>query len=974
MSKFENILTLGSKALSLEDDLKILQDVKAIFDAWDKLSGNLQNVNSAGALIELIAGGLQSPELENAADQAGVSEALASIQRNAALLSDPNVLKLLDKIEKFNEDKGGVVDWELLQKTKSFSGGSKPEYTLDLSANAALRFEAGDKWVFGKEANKEPLMSIGFKAGIDAKASAKLPFGVINLGIGGKIDRELDCDFYFKIGNTQQTFAAAVLDSIPAIPNPFDFESIWDSFNAANSELKSFKLAYGGELGASVTIGLGKSFDIGGKVKVDLGGTVKVGIKRPSSLILSMQADDRVRGKRAIRFILSRNTSKERNFNLGLDLGIDLSGASKDLHRLLSDAFGKWENGLEHIRPFLSPGSYIQSQLSSQLEETVLGIISNDSLQQAITSDLQVIIGLKSQDETAVAEWLKTKITQRIDEVGGGLILNAKNAAANTASKLADDLPSVVPANIKNELLKRLEGLFDQVGTKFEAAVKDAFNKTDSKSLGTQLGEFGDTSSKAVKNADDALKRVRGLMDRYSKLFRKILKETENSARAKISASIQYEDLLSSKTSYELAGTFFKRDEKTRGIFDLLRRGKYQEIAELFSIKSDSFELDQEKSSITRFSKQSSGWGYELIVFGFGISGGSLGTGSAEVKTKGNGDIQVLGYGGHKKWLKNLEGKRETEFITTTNLLAAKNLSNAPLSVQRSAKITFSFSHEDKSLTSSDVSSFVGSLYDESDQDLSIIDADAVSAANSTFSAWANSSAGDEHINGAVALRMTFDTEQLEKLLGLNFEGSVEAYKRHVFNVAMSNSILTEALSKKDWKKGLSYARKKISEVNKEIPTNISDYNWLYDAKLKRQSGKMPGPRGKNRNRLNTVENYTRLRETFLAAKAMAAMIENMRKIYFSDPTSPNWTQDEYRETEHKIAENVGQWMHLNTKFLFWFDEDVHEAVQAFILTLNALAGPKNSEDNDAGKVLPNVSIALSHNPAHGRSVTKLIL
>lgn len=732
MPKIQSILRTGSEALRLVDDVEYLSAIGKIAGKYDEIVQHLGHFTSPEAIVDQIIDGELDDRFIEILDILGLSEELKSATdfidtlQNFAGKNLTPYRNLVKPISAFDEgadpssgitltgSDAGLLSWSIISNSKKLSAGQKDQYSLNMGADAVFEFEAGDTWPYESDLLPDPLLRIGFKGSVQAGAKAEIPLNIGFIGGGLEAKAGIDCNYFYDTGTSNSAYALALAKRLPEIPNPFDFDDIWEAFGDPRYGLSGITLKYDTHIGFDVNIGLGKSFSFAKGVELGADLTVKVGVKRPGSFDLSMRAGKLgPNGGRTIITTLSRGNTNERTYGAGLGLVLDLSGIAPRIHSLLTDALGHWDRGLQKIQPFLSPGTWLRSNLEMQLSGVLDDLIKNKDLRQALSDDLQIALGVKSEDDSALKDWLQDEIIGRLDDVSMLATKKTANTGDQIASVIAGQLPSVLGTELQSLISTNIGGLLEQLNDRFDDMVKGIFANEDRSDIGRALKKLGDDTGKRVKNLNDLGARVEALLDRYDKIFRKLVDAAGDAARAKITASIEIEEKRIDNASYQFSGEFLERTDETRRIFSAMMKGNFQEAALVLSDQTNGFVLDAEKSQISRFKQRSSKLGYELILFGFGGSATELIDGSAEVSISADGHISVASEA-VAQISKSPTGKerRTAKFVAANSILITRATADQPREETRMMDLGLQFKHEDDELRRSELSGLIQGLVD----------------------------------------------------------------------------------------------------------------------------------------------------------------------------------------------------------------------------------------------------------------------
>ncbi len=938
------IVRAGGKLVTLKDDLAFFKSLAKFAGKREKLEEELNALLSPKALLSKIENLADDDEFSEVLDKLGLLDEAKKIAKEIGEIREnfddeiDALETLLTPVGSFHRDIAAAyglrvadpndaeINWNIVSADGGLSGNKKIAFGLDLSGDLELAIDAAATWPFS-DALRQPLLSFGVSAEAAADANGSVAFSPFFAE--SKIDAEagVDVEFFYHVDTPKSLVALELVNRLKQIPNFLDYEDLWKAFADPKLGLEGIKYGYDSELDFELKVGIGKKFAFTEQIDVEAGLAVNVGVRRPSKLELTFMAGESAAdGGRTIKVMLSRDESKERLYGVSAGLTLDLTKLAPRVHKLLKDALGKWKKGLDTIKPFLSPGTYIKELVEAELSDFVSEIISDEELSKALTADLRLILGFDAEDETKVAGWLVDQLGSELDKVGAGKFLDADNFekfvedAAKLATKnIAARLPRIGGTDLTAKLEEKIVALTTAEAAKlhgrFTEMVKTLFDQQGEK-LGKELRQLGEKSKKAIKSTDDALAGVRKLIDRYDALFKKVVKATEDSAWAKISAAIFVEEERVGRKAMQFSGTFLANDENAKEVFDALLYGKIQSAATLLSDDNPSFDLNADESSITRFTKSSSKLGYELVLFGFSMAGTKLISGEAELTVGGDGSITVESKGVAEVEKDGWGESRSAKFTTANSILLARVLADQPPELDRNVDLGFSFTHKDRRLARKELEGLVQSLID-----VDLLNSADIGRAIAVFNQWGGKGRGAE-IRATVDIRLGLGREGMLALLGLD-----DKSKEHTLSAS---------------------ERERIAVAYRAMRAK-------YDQAGRKESH---------------IETY---RE----------MITDMRRIYLSRPAGlvpvggvQRWSEDDYEEAEKRIARLAKKRIkHLN-KAIFSSDRFGSRLDTEFLIFIAVLKhlSTNLAEADAAAADNWHTNVIITHRPKKGdREVFVLI-
>ena len=925
--------------IGLDDEVALLSALGEVAAKWAALAGEVDGFASALELVRAVAAGTADQKVAAAFAKVGAADTLAKLtgaaDRLATLLDalPDSVKKLLEPIGAYDEAQtgtrdSGVVRWPLAKgiATATDAAADKSSYALSLAADAALTLEAGDSWPYS-DAMPGPLLRLRAEGRLKPKASARLPFSLGAATASAAADAGCALEYYFAPSDPRSIYALAVAERVPRLVDPFDFDAVWDGF--AGSDLAGIHYSFDGGARLDLAVSIADAGALASAVKAELAATVTFGVELAGRYFLSFRAGPRAPGDEP-RIIAALSRERSRSVDLGIKLGatVDLSTLAAKVHAILAGALGKWDEVLAEIKPYLSPGTWLQGEAASLFADEAKDLIKDAALREALVRDLHGALGIGEPDDSQLAAWLEARLAGALDAAQGWAEDRA-GAATNLLDDLGRSLPAFAQAEVRAALSGTADRLVGRAGDELETQVRALF-ATRSKDLGKALHEVGAIADKKIKNADAALAGVRKLVARYDALFRKVLAATEDAARAKLSVAVQIEEGRSESATLEIAGSFLRRSAGARAVFEALTRGELATLLKLVDAGESGldFALDPDKSRLKRFAGSSGKFGVELVLIGFGATGSELLSGEAEVLVDGTGKVQVDARGRLHKRFSGLDAEREIELISSYSLVRARALTTASDGAERSIGLAVTIGHIDEGLKRHEVERFVDSLVDAE-----LIAPAALDAARTTFTRWRDSPGSNGKIAGALQLRLALTRADLAALLSLDTAGALtEARRRGVVRAAFDTLAAARASDRQAISGSIAFLAAETQQ--RPLDDLLMDSNRTRRLLMERVTGSHI-PR--------LMSEHEAFDDAMRLANGMLEMIEKLRRIYFSTPEARpdddarTWSPEDYRDAERAAVKAVRGWLQLNS-VLFWTDSRVHARTIAFVETIARLA------------------------------------
>ena len=718
------------------------------------------------------------------------------------------------------------------------------------------------------------------------------------------------------------------------LPDPFDLASLWRAFADPALGLEGLRLAYRGDLAFDLDIGLGRKFTFARGITLDAGLAVKVGVKRPGAFEFTLRARSAAAtGGRTIIATLSRSETRERVAGGELGLELDLTSIAPRVRALLSEALGKWQEGLEMIKPFLSPGTWIAENLPEGTAKLAGELIAGAESGEALKADLALLVGRGAGDASLVAEWLGREIAARLDEIGLARLLAddgepaIEQAAKEIAARITGLLPRSAPGPLFTALEKKLaEAIADQARVlrdKVKKRAEDILQSADPRALGRELARLGAGIEQRIDHLDAMLTAVRELAARYDALFRKVIAAAGDAARARLAATNVLEERRVKGTSYQFAGTFLDAEPPARRVFEALLRGRFQDAATVLGEDVPGFVPDREKCSLLRFTSTTSKLGYDLVLFGFGSSANSLLTGETKVSIGADGNVEVESRAIAQVTKRGPDETRSATFTCANSLLVARALADQPPAAERMVDLGLHFSHGDEKLTRAELDGILDSLVDAEFMGIG-----QRRRAAAVFDSWGGRGSSAK-INALVELRLALGRSGVLALLDAG-DGSQERV--------------------------LGAVQRARIEAAYQL--------------AREQFGRFEGDADDRREAADYI-----------------MMITHMRAIYFSRPAGfaglaaapmAAWSEEQYRDTERRIAGIAATKIrHLNRGFLPFKNGRLGKRLDhrflTFIGVLKRLAEPAVPIGPTGAASQWAVTMVLTHRP-RGRAAETMVL
>lgn len=937
-------------AIDLDDEVETAKALVELGKSFRDNAAKVRDFDSAGALVKALADGTQSGAVKAAFAAIGAENLQGKLAARTEWLAQAfakvdskggDLLRTLDLFGEGAERGAGRLAWPLLNQSASGGGnaGGQASYEFAFAGDLALDVEAAARWSYTNQL-AGPLVRLGASGNLEASGGATLPFtgGSAGLKAGGSAKPKID--YFYAVEDRTALFAEAIAGRLGKLPNPFDYDAVWDGFTKGDLAGLHWQFEGAASIGLGLTVA--KAFSIRDTVGLDLGATVDAKASVSGLWNLSLQrapgfSADRPR----ILAILSRERASQSELMAKLGAEVDISKLATKIHGFLDEALEGMDEALAEVRPFLSPGTYLLSQgdeLKALVKAEAEKLVGNSTLKQALARDLQGVVGIGEPDESELVDWLIGRLGGGLD-AGQGWLSDKRRAVSNALKAMASQIPALGQKDFVDELTTSLETLIDENIKRLRGTIDgliDDKGKEVEKALGKLGLKIGKWPKEKAKRLDDAFASVRALLERYEGLFRKVVEKAKAAADAKISAAIQVDLSRTDNKQVEFQGTFLANSDYARMVFQALSRGDFHALTNVILENASGghdaeFDLDEGETRIARFSESKRNVGYEFLAFGFGVSGNALLSTKAEVVVDGYGDIEITTEAEIRKRGENFFGKREISLINSQSLSLARVTAHASPVVKKRFGFALHMSHVDASLKRSEVTAFVRSL-----RDGNLLGDSALESADAAIGRWSANIASGSEIEGRLDLRLSLDHNELLSLMEMG-SGNSSIILSDARRIAIANLAFRHQLEHLPNDAKLAAGAITFFEKHTAFSTfEESIYRWEKSrGKLLREG------RGPSRSELSNEDKaFVGMCER---ANGIWAMIEAMREIYLSPPeifedNDPRTlSYKDFRRLAAQGAKSVEGWMAVQNS-LFWSDASIHPKVIAFLHLVGDLA------------------------------------
>ncbi len=999
-----NITTVLER-LKDQNDVKDLigEDAAELIDLFDKLEDKLPELKNeiTGAedpwsLYEAIRSGINDPVIRGAFNTVGIPEIYDRLKAFSTSLDDkiPEETEiLLRRLGHFGEtptgtdkqrkswstgDDKGLIAWDKSGKIVSKSFGNEGEIngSFGVEGSLGLSLEAGSLWFYKQDdVSSKGLVRIGIAGSLGATLDGKMPFSAQgSLGLAAEAGVAAQAHLFYR-RSEDDIVAKAIADIARHPVNIFSLEDVMEGCHGP-AGLEGLIIAIDGNASLDIDLSVARDIDVEGFFNAKAGLTVSVDVARKAAYELSVR-----KVPDGVKMVLSHADEDSSKWGVGVGIEIDASAVLGRVAAVVKDGVEHWDSVLEDVKPFLSPGTWLQEKVDDELGgllDRLSAKIGDDAVKKALRNDLKLLLGLEASAKNGIAKLLEKKVFDAISSVEDAVTGEARDLAKEAVKKLSKQLPATAQTQVRTKLEAEIEDLFERYQGELEDKIK-GLAKDRAKDVSKALGKLGENVSDAVSRLNDRTKKLRELVEKTNKLVHKISDAVEKAAKAKITARIRFEKGRIENEQYELSGTFKRSadglSEDAKALYRAILLGRLDGTKALFDADSEGvagFEPDEDKCSISRFSKVSKSLGYEAVLLGLNLSGGSETSGSADVEIGFGGKIEVKANAIAKRSPDLPFGKsRKTDYVQTGSILLAKaEARDRPQKLQTSFVLDLSTQHTDTEFEAVHVKEFLALLHETS-----LIDqVRAVKATDYVKTMTGNRGGGK--MEGAVIAEFGLDGTEATELARLG-RGISEPYSRargenvrKIIDTALDALFATGEWDVDDFNWFVANHIKPVRVGERVTHSQLREkfYENLHRLDVRR---------GSNRLTSEAAINYQKgkvLREAIIQLIELVATTAQMMDAVPSRKKEGNgseWGLRDYRDASKTIADAAEKWIGTNQWGIIFFGKGLDQRTVAFMLILARLAGTMEEPSNAPGEqgrydALINIALMLTGKDAKG--------
>lgn len=940
MPDLAEILRIDGQVLELAQDIEVIRSLEVLVNKYHERRAELAGLGLADvfAFIDSIENddaffnaldgiGLEDQELKGHVSR--VSGALGQISEEQR--------KLIQPLSSFDEQQigqnPGLVDWAILDTGATASGGDGTEYSFSLGASATMEFEAGDTWPVEGIGLPDPLLRLGLAGALEATASAGLPVngGSFTLRTDNSLSSSID---YFFAPNASRLYAAAIVRSLDDLCNPFSLDSTWQA--VARSDVRGVIAQVDGSTSFDLEVGIAEGFTIASDIAdAAVGLTVGARISRSAVYDLSIAGRPASGSSgQALEVLLTREATRRRGSSIELGVEIDMAALADRLRQILKRHQQAFEKDLSEYEDYLTPGTYLQVQLSDKLSARIDSLTSDRGVQDALKETFKGYLGLDQRPRLPKLKQLLTgQITGRLDELGEVVTGRADLVAAELVQRIADE--------IGLDAGKAVDGLVTEATSLVTDIQDDLKDKVSSladsalKGLIEQLEESGAEISDAVIKADAALKGVRDIIGKYEGLLKKLIAETGKAARAKITATLTREETWTSGRIVDVHMTISADTAATRKAFEAVVRGDMKRILDMLRQPVPGVHFDRDNMELARFAEIDQTIGFDVVLLGFEFSTQSIFDADAHVSSDGAGHVSVTSNATWSKRKTTNKEEREIQFVDTFELAAA--------SATKQLNIDLNLSHQDQDLRVKELKRFVRGF-----ESAKLLKEGITSSALEVIRGWnlgrtANKIKAD--INLALHLSQKSSLRLMQ--LGDRVNGALnDRARKNLFRIAFRELVESGAY---DMEAAIRLAERVLVQTRMGDRKPLIDV--LYDYTPQLHDRTVGDPNLSPTFHEHVIRDLHRAHRLHELCMDFVDFVDIMGDVYEATPSlvhNEGWTESRYIEAQKKLNARLRNWLKIKSRLLFWIDDEAHPRTIAFVGALMAAASHGSGDTEGA--------------------------
>lgn len=693
MANIGNLFTSGAKVLKLEKEFEALKAIDAVARRWMELEPSLEDFDEMIDFLEVLDDEIGKKDVKDTFKALGLDDELAALTKQRKRISSAfqeigiaHPQRLLQSIPSNLEDthsaNTGATSWSLIDTgsaNTSLQVDKSIDYDFDLGTRASIEVEGGALWPYALDSDRARMVRLGVEGELSAKGAAVLPFRLGSAGVSFAADGKTRLDYYFEPADQSVTLAGAVADRLLHAPNPFSIDSVRAAMKTSG-DFFGYDMELGGGISANVELQLGKAFELSniGGVKVAL--SFNATVVRRRDFQISLRRIGPV-GERQpdMQLVVSGQTKKLDQKQLGIKVSLEFGKLVDHVHEQLKPVVAEWDSALQTVTPFLTPGTYLQTQATNTLSAAITNLLGNSSIAAAIDADMRLLLGTSEAKTSNISDFLTGEVTGALNGLVSSVIGDVQAEAEALHARLKARLPLFETLDEDKAILKELSTLLSQLQTDFDTAAGKIIKKqADRTKIANTLSRAGANVNRVKASANGALQGIRNMLREYDATIKKAMEELTKAANRKVSLSLTYATMRSSDTTYEIDARlpFHTAQED----YTALLSGNFIDISKLV-LQSPPVIAFGEDSNIKRIVTHQSQFGGEFVGFGIAADFSTVFTGKASIAVDHRGIVSILSEGQAKDVSINVFGdkeKTEATFFDTLSLTRAKTAEEHP--------------------------------------------------------------------------------------------------------------------------------------------------------------------------------------------------------------------------------------------------------------------------------------------------------
>lgn len=762
----------------------------------------------------------------------------------------------------------------------------------------------------------QDMMHLSLHGQLNAGADAAVPlnFGSLGISASGAAIGELTCHY---LPRNDERFSEAATTLGKAIGNPFWLDYLHENLAVYGQHgLQGFSHSIDGSVDASVEVSLVKPIDL-------LNGTLPAVPSLKLNAKISRGGEIRVSTYKEsldeITVAVTRSDSQGHGYGFSLDITIDPSQLLSSAAEIVDAHLNEFNDLIQQFDEYLNPSEKLKEKISE-----VLDGYSEDPGFSTLEPLLQTSLGLSESSEASddvidgFAKMLATKVLQKTDNFTS----EAGERAELAISELVTDYPVLAVAGIDGKLREALQSGLEKYDESLEEYVTNLTDGAKSKIKG-EIASLNSGSGQLYGRIDDTaqdlLKPVKAVLDRYQSNLKKVVDALEKAAKSKLTARLYGEYQREQGSEVELKCRIKRTATKGQEVFEKIQKGHFDTILALLDpeVAAGYPNISVVTGELTRFARSSRKLGFDALFVDIELSNTSIMTAGVSISHDHKGQVSILSNSEYQHRMRFFGEQRMATFLSAYQLVAAKEL--------KKLDAGFTLSHTDNDLEPKEAYRYFEAL-----EEAGLVEPGSAKTAKQQVKRWVKSNNGQDvaaEIRLATPLTLRFVERLIQSDNDLLARAATEGYYTATDGKYMGD--IAGALD--------MTGTVRLSEVGKALRD--------LDQRLAPQ---LMGSRGVEIE--NLMENYHSM------IKSLIQFVESMRQIY----TAPaSWDIDDYLDEEERLNRSLRDWIRVNEAL---FGDRPSRRIVAFLVTLQRLSTYRSVEDGF------NLSIQMTHKDRAGKS------